>query len=75
VLRHGFEQMSIGTDSPPQQVQLGAPCPVTNVKFLILYTLLGVNILSTYIYASRERESVHIYIILCKFVMPTLFPH
>jgi hypothetical protein len=33
--RHGFEtteQMSIGTNSPPQQVPLGAPCPVTNVK-------------------------------------------
>jgi hypothetical protein len=44
VPRHEFEQMSIGTDSPPQQVPLGAPCPVTNVKISILYTLLGVNI-------------------------------
>jgi hypothetical protein len=29
VLRHGFKQMSNGTDSPPQQAPLGAPCPGT----------------------------------------------
>jgi hypothetical protein len=26
---HGVEQMSIGTNSPPQLVPLGAPCPGT----------------------------------------------